>query len=145
MCFLYGYDTTFRGREYGNPFLMFVKIYRAKTERFEPVSMPNYFHALKEAVLLQDGRVLFAGPFCHFAAAELCENSKHIEFYDPKTNSFSIGPKMLISRSFQSMALLKHGRVLLLHKGAIGSEKPPEWTHDRTLHTEIYRSEDESN
>ena len=61
------------------------------------------------ATLLRDGRVLVAGG----------DNSNgqylsSVEFYDPRRNTWSLGPSMLTTRHEQTATLLDDGRVLLV-------------------------------
>ena len=101
----------------------FVEIYRAKTHKIEAAAKPMYYHSQSQAVELPNGKVLFAGAYCSISdrmperntpdVLQLCDDSAHIELYDPSTNTFSVGPAMLIPRTQMAMALMQDGRVLV--------------------------------
>ena len=87
------------------------EIYDIKTDSFSAgpdLIVERCDHA---STTLLDGRVLITG------GSDInndfdCLTST--EFYDPKTNSFIVGPQMLVARRGHSSSLLEDGRVLII-------------------------------
>jgi hypothetical protein len=95
------------------------EIYNPATNTFVQGPPMNAYHP--EAVLLPDGKVLFA------------TTDYSTDIYDPETNRFTVGPNMIVARYMRSMftssaiaavSLLSDGRVLFAggtdtHTGAV--------------------------
>jgi hypothetical protein len=74
------------------------EIYNPATNTFVQGPLMNAYHA--NAVLLPDGKVLFATP------------DYSTDLYSPKTNRFAVGPNMIVARTMAAVSLLSDGRVL---------------------------------
>lgn len=82
-----------------------------------PLAPSGSFGGGQNAALLPDGRVLILE-----AAGEAAELSTPIQFYDPATDEFTLGPSVPSPRHDHRIALLDDGRVLIM--GGWGRDAP---------------------
>ncbi len=106
----------------GSDALPDAELYDPATGQFSaagPMSLPpgGSFGAGQNALLLSDGRVLILE-----AAGEGARLSTPIQFYDPATDEFTLGPSVPSPRQAHRIALLDDGRVLIV--GGWGEDAP---------------------
>ena len=98
------------GCELGSPQSDTAEIFDPATGRFDRVGrMSGGSRDDHVAVLLRDGRVLLAGGWGASATGPLDTT----ELYDPKSRSFSAGPRLAVGRGGLAATRLLDGRVLL--------------------------------
>lgn len=93
-------------------------LFDPKTDRFRPSGDLNYPRINHTSTLLEDGRVLIAGGQLIDPSKGLNDQkfqyAEYSEIYNPKTERFEIGPKMLYPRNEHYSILLNNGNVLIL-------------------------------
>ncbi len=90
------------------------EFYNPKTYLFEKGPDLNFAREKHTATLLKDGRVLIVGGSFFDYQKGKSYFVKNVEIYNPKTNKFEIGPKMLYPRTEHRAILLKDGCVLVI-------------------------------
>ena len=106
------------------------EIYNPKTNKFENIGSQNFPMFYRDAVTLEDGRVLVTGGTKQYypesinpevkkqgaiwsADKEIQDNNA--EIFDPNSNKFIAIPPMNIVRQDHKSVLLSNGKVLIVH------------------------------
>ena len=101
------------GGQRGNTPLNDVELYNPNTKSFEKAPELNFSRHSHTATLLSDGRVLIVGGQGPSGEKTHTWAVKKSEIYDPKTDTFEIGPEMNIPRVKHDSILLNNGNVLI--------------------------------
>ena len=88
-----------------------VEAYNPATDSWSPIASMAGGRVGHTLALLPDGRVLVAGGQGSFGSAAAMDT---VEFFDPSTNTFALGPSMLHPRAWHTATVLVDGGILLV-------------------------------
>jgi len=101
------------------------EIYNPKSKTFKRISQPKIWHYYyTKPVVLDDGKVLLVGSFCHMSPLEkdvtpfqlkICTESRYAEVYDPINDTYKTVGKLQVPRSYFGITKLNNGKVLVIN------------------------------
>jgi len=115
------------GGQRGNTPLNDVELYNPNTKSFEKAPELNFSRHSHTATLLSDGRVLIVGGQGPSGKKTHTWAVKKSEIYNPKTDTFEIGPEMNIPRVMPESIALNNGNVLIIGGGDSSKNKDAEY------------------
>jgi len=95
----------------GAPLITAAEVYDPQTNTWTQAGNMHHARGLPTATLLPDGRVLVAGGGADSPTGQAPRTS---EFYDPATNTWTLGPDLVLRRAHHSATLLPNNVVLVI-------------------------------